>query len=123
MAVPAITSCHSGPIWCPVNLDQVSSQLGTSTAAVFAQKQKTKNKPQRQYTIIFPYILVRYHFAVHPPFKQQQFILIKPVQPLGSLLMTQVHYNDLFFKIGQYFGPRVSIYFKAMFGQAKVNFE
>ena len=71
------TSCHSGRICCPVNLDQVSSKLGTSTAAVFEQKLKTENKTQRQYSMIFHFILVWYHFAVHPPFKDNTIFLDK----------------------------------------------
>ena len=38
--------------------------------------------------------------------ENNQVIIISlsmPGQPHGSLLMTQGHYNDLFFKIGQYF--------------------
>ena len=35
-----------------VNLDQVSSQVGTANAAGLRQKQKTKNKTQGQYTMI-----------------------------------------------------------------------
>ena len=31
-----------------------------------------------------------------------QSYILTPGKPLGSLLMTQAHYNDLFFKIGQY---------------------
>jgi hypothetical protein len=67
----------TGVVRWPCKVGWLALTTKSATAAVFTCKFSLTNKTRRQKRLTLSYFLVQYHFALHPPFKQSKWWLLK----------------------------------------------